>query len=185
MRDGEASSTSWNERYIPHSMAPQTPYTKDLGDREPLLSMRESIERYQQIAGTWTSPQFERSYAPGKWTARQILIHLVQTELALGNRARMALATPNYVAQAFDQDRWMAAEGAGGSRGASGRVALDALVAANAFNRALFESLSPAERAAPFTHPEYGALTVDWLIHQMAGHLRHHLEQIETIAKSP
>ena len=59
----------------------------------------------------------------------------------------------------------------------------DTVVAMNAMNRALFASLSAEQRAMGFTHPEYGALTVDWLIHQMAGHLRHHLVQFEQIAK--
>ena len=48
---------------------------------------------------------FERSYAPGKWSARQILTHLAQSEIALSYRVRMALTTPGYAAQAFDQDR--------------------------------------------------------------------------------
>lgn len=169
--------------------APQTPYSKDLGSREPLAAMRDSTERIGSLVSAWTPAQFERSYAPGKWSARQILVHLVQSELALGNRARMALATPGYTSQAFDQDRWMNVEGGtahGGdkARGASGPVAAKALVALNAVNRALFESLTPEERATPFTHPEYGALTVDWLIHQMAGHLLHHLEQFEAIARA-
>ena len=83
---------------------PQTPYSADLGSREPLSTMRETTERIRSIASGWSPAQFDRSYAPGKWTARQILVHLVQTEIALGNRARMALAIPNYTAQAFEQD---------------------------------------------------------------------------------
>ncbi|HEV3057714.1 MAG TPA: DinB family protein [Vicinamibacterales bacterium] len=167
-------------------MTPQTPYSADLGSREPLSALRETMARIQTLASGWAPAQFERTYAPGKWTAREILTHLAQTELALGNRARMALATPGYTAQSFDQDRWMAQEtGASaasrGSRGATGPVALEALVALNAMNRALFESLTPAERATPFAHPEYGALTIDWLIHQMAGHALHHLKQLDQI----
>ena len=158
-------------------MAPQTPYSQDLGDREPLTAMRETIERMRTLTAAWSPAEFERSYAPGKWSARQIFIHLAQTELALGTRARMAVATPNYTAQAFDQDTWMSKESSTG-----GREALEALVAANALNRAFFKALSPADRAAPFSHPEYGALTVDWIIHQMAGHLIHHLVQLEAIA---
>jgi hypothetical protein len=42
--------------------------------------------------------------------------------------------------------------------------------------------LSAADRATPFSHPEYGALTIDWIIHQMAGHGIHHLKQLESIA---
>src|SRR5437762_13447215 len=162
-------------------MAPTTPYTNDLAGREPLASMRETVDRIRSLASQWSPAQFEGSYAPGKWTARQILVHLAQTELALGNRARMALTTPNYIAQAFDQDRWVEIE-SGRSGGSGGREALDALIAVNAMNRALFSSLSASARATPFSHPEYGSLTVDWIIHQMAGHLRHHLQHCETIA---
>ena len=179
-------------------MPPQTPYTKDLGDREPIAAMRGSADRYRQLLAGWTPAQFERACAPGKWTARQIMIHLAQTELALGNRARMALATPNYAAQAFNQDDWMAIEsgrsgGSGGSGlptearsakvgGLSGAEALDAFLALVTMNRAFFDGLSPAERATTLSHPEYGALTVDWILHQLAGHQIHHLAQLEVIA---
>jgi DinB family protein len=161
---------------------PQTPYSTDLGSREPLSTMRDVTDRIRTIASGWTPQQFERSYAPGKWSARQILVHLAQTEIALGYRARMALTaatTTGYEAQAFSQDQWMEIEG----QAASGQAALAALIAMNAVNRALFESLSPAQRSTRFSHPEYGALTVDWLIHQMAGHLLHHVVQLEQIGR--
>ena len=171
-------------------MAPQTPYTADLCEREPLAAIADTSLRLRELLAGWSPAQFERTYAPGKWTARQILIHLAQTELALGNRARMALATPDYVAQAFDQDAWMDREsgGAGGAGQAgtesavSARVALDALLSLSAMNRAFFASLSAQDLATAFSHPEYGALTIDWLIHQMAGHSIHHLKQLEEIA---
>jgi hypothetical protein len=172
-------------------MPPQTPYSADLGNREPVAAMRDASERIRALMASWTPQQFERTYAPDKWTARQILIHLAQSEIALGNRARMALTTPNYTSQPFDQDRWMEIESgraggagrSGASSGLEGGTALEALIALNAINRALFSSLSPAAKTTPFTHPEYGALTIDWLIHQMAGHLRHHLAHFEQIAK--
>jgi hypothetical protein len=158
-------------------MSPTTPYTKELGDRDPVSALRETPDRIRALAGQWSPAQFERTYAPGKWTGRQILIHLAQTELALGNRARMAISTPNYVAQSFDQDQWIARDGS-----LSGREALDVFLALGAMNRALFGSLTPAERAIALSHPEYGALTVDWIIHQMAGHQIHHLKQLDDIA---
>jgi DinB superfamily len=156
---------------------PTNPYTPDLADRDPLEALAATPARIKAIAYDWTPVQFEHSYAPGKWSARQILIHLAQSEMALGNRARMALSTQPYASQAFDQDAWMARDAA-----MTGREALDALVAMATMNLALFRTLSAAERATPFTHPEYGGLTVDWLIHQMAGHQIHHLKQIEVIA---
>ena len=157
-------------------MPPQTPYTNDLAGREPIASLRETTARIGALAGGWTPADFERSYAPGKWTARQVLIHLAQTELALGARARMALTTPNYSAQAFDQDQWIARDAT-----LSGRAALDAFLALAAMNLAMFEALTAADRETTLSHPEYGALSVDWILHQMAGHQIHHLRQLEAI----
>ena len=158
-------------------MAPQTPYTPDLGDRDPIAAMRETPERIRAVTSGWTAEQFERRYAPGKWTARQILIHLAQTELGLGARARMAVTVPGYTAQPFDQNQWLPVDSA-----MSGREAVEAFFALAVMNRSAFAALPAADRAKPFAHPEYGALTVDWIIHQMAGHHIHHLKHLETIA---
>jgi len=158
-------------------MAPQTPYLSALDGREPIAALRDTTSRIGEIARQWSPADFERSYAPGKWSARQILVHLAQTELALGTRARHALTTPNYAAQSFDQDKWMARES-----GLDGPAALNAFLALAAMNLALFASLSPADRETTLTHPEYGALSVDWIVHQMAGHQIHHLKQLEEIA---
>ena len=165
-------------------MSPTTPYTADLADREPISAMRDSVARIRAVVGGWRPDQFSRSYAPGKWDARQILIHLAQSEIALGYRARMALTSPGYAAQSFDQDAWMSIEAGGAGRpgGATGHDALDAFAGAAAMNIALFASLSDRDRAITLSHPEYGALTVDWIIHQMAGHQIHHLKQLEAIA---
>ena len=154
-------------------MAPVTPYSADLGDRDPIDAMREAARSIHDLVRDWTPPQFERTYAPGKWTARLVLVHLAQTELALGTRARMALATPGYASQNFDQDAWIARETTLG-----GREAADAFAALSRMNADLFAALSPAERATSFSHPEYGTLTVDWVLHQMAGHQLHHLVQL-------
>jgi len=158
-------------------MPSQNPYSSQLEGLDPLVALRETPERIRAAAGLWSPADFERSYAPGKWSARQILVHLAQSELALGTRARMALSTPNYVAQPFDQDQWIARDGK-----LTGREALDAFVAIATMNRSMFEGLSAADRAVPLQHPEYGALTVNWIIEQMAGHQIHHLKQLEQIA---
>ena len=170
-------------------MPSTTPYTADLADRDPIEAFRDTTARIRSVAGAWRAADFERTYATGKWTARQILIHLAQSEVALGYRARMTLTSPGYAAQSFDQDQWMAIEaggsdgsgGSNGSSGMSGHQALDAFLGMAAMNVALFASLSAADRAIALSHPEYGSLTVDWIIHQMAGHQIHHLKQLEAI----
>ena len=158
-------------------MTPVTNYSKDLGDREPLAAMSDSIARMIALTRGWSAGDFERPYAPGKWTARLVVIHLAQTELALGVRARMALATPNYTAQNFDQDIWLGRETA-----LNGADAVAALAAINRMNVALFETLSPADRDTTMAHPEYGSITVDWIIYTIAGHQIHHLDQLAPLS---
>ena len=48
-------------------------------------------------------------------------------------------------------------------------------------NLAFFDGLSEADLATPFSHPEYGSLTVSWILHQTAGHQIHHLKQLDAI----
>lgn len=159
-------------------MTPSTPYSGALAGRAPLEAMREAITRFEALTAAWSTADFERSYAPGKWSARLILTHLAQTEVALGFRARMTLATPNYTSMNFDQDAWLANETA-----IDGRTALHAFLSLSRMNQLFFAALSRQQLDTELTHPEYGPLTVDWICHQMAGHHWHHLAQFEQIAK--
>jgi uncharacterized damage-inducible protein DinB len=152
------------------------PYAADLGNREPLDALANTPHRIHTHVERWGDDHFERSYAPGKWSARRILIHLAQTELALPIRARFALTTANYAAQAFDQDQWIPLDDA-----AEARVALDTYLNLRRFNLAMWRTLTPEQMQRPFTHPEYGALNVGWILAQMAGHDIHHLKQLEQI----
>ena len=156
-------------------MAVDNPYAMDLGGRDPLAALAETPGRIEKAVAGWRDADFEGTYAPGKWSFRKLLVHLAQTEMALPNRARMALATDRYVAQAFSQDDWMAID-----HGAPARTALDAYVALRQFNLAMWRALTPEQLARPFAHPEYGELTVGWIMAQMAGHDIHHLKQFST-----
>jgi hypothetical protein len=159
-------------------MPPQTPYSHVLGTREPMTTIRETIAGVAALTASWSVDDLERTYAPGKWSARQIVTHLAQAEIALGTRARMTLVTPGYAAPGFEQDAWMAREA-----GLGALVAREAFLALARMNLALFASLSAADRQTPLSHPQYGALTVDWVVHQMAGHQLHHFRQLEQIAQ--
>ena len=152
------------------------PYAEDLGNRDPLEALGDTPARIRTIVERWGDDHFERSYAAGKWSARQILVHLAQTELALTTRARFALSTPGYVAQAFSQDDWIPIDEA-----AEARTALEAYLGLRKLNVEMWRRLSKEQYARTFQHPEYGELTVGWIVAQMAGHDIHHLKQIERI----
>ncbi len=155
---------------------PPNPYAGPLGDRDPLEAMGDTPGRIRALVEQWTDDQFERSYAAGKWSARQILIHLAQTELALPTRARFALSEDGYTAQAFSQDAWMPLDS-----GLTARTALTAYLALREMNLGLWRSLTKEQREREFRHPEYGALNVWWIANQMAGHDIHHYRQLAAI----
>jgi uncharacterized damage-inducible protein DinB len=50
--------------------------------------------------------RLRKSYAPGKWTMRHILCHLVDAEVVFGARCRHILSEPGVPIPPFDQDRW-------------------------------------------------------------------------------
>jgi DinB superfamily len=154
----------------------KNPYADALGALDPLKALAETPRKIQRVVGNWNKRQWERSYAPGKWSARRVLVHLAQAELALTTRVRYAASQEGYTAQAFDQDAWLALDDH-----ADGPTALEAYLALRRLNLALFKGLTPALRKRTFTHPEYGELTPDWVAAQLAGHDIHHLKQLQQI----
>ncbi len=150
-------------------------YNDLLAGRDPLPVMRENVHAVQEMTRGWDEARFNRPWAPGKWTGRQVITHLAHTELALGYRARMALSTPGYAAQKFDQNDWIARETI-----VAGPEAVAAFAAMSRLNAALFEGLSAADRAVSMSHPEFGSITVDWIIYLLAGHQIHHITQLRS-----
>jgi hypothetical protein len=126
----------------------------------------------------WTPEMFERTYAPGKWSARKLLTHLVHAEMIFSERIRFALTKPDFVVVPFDQDEWMKVES-----GIDAASALAAYLGLRRMNLAFFRALRPEQRRRQFKHPERGVIDVEWILVALAGHDRHHLPQFETIAR--
>lgn len=154
----------------------KNPYADDLGSRNPLETLADTPLKIAMLVRTWPTARWDHSYAPGKWSGRRLIVHLAQTELALTTRVRFAASQDGYVAQAFNQDDWLALDDH-----VDGSIALDAYLALRRLNVAMFRGMSPQQRQRPFTHPEYGELTPDWVAAQLAGHDIHHLRQLERI----
>jgi hypothetical protein len=156
------------------------PYAADLGNRDALAALDDTPGRIREAVKGWTMAQFERTYAPGKWSIRKVLIHLAQTELALASRARFALTVPGYTAQPFSQNDWLTLDAQ-----IDGPAALDAYTGLRRMNVSMFRTASPAALDREFAHPEYGPLPVRWILNQLAGHDIHHLKQISSMTVLP
>jgi len=154
------------------------PYGPSLGSLDAVTALGDTPGRYRALAERMTPEEFGRSYAPGKWTAAQLFMHLAQTELAFSVRLRMALTTERFVVQPFEQDAWMRRESL-----VDGRDAFNAYFSLREFNLPLYRSLTVEEQARVFHHPERGEMRVGWILELLAGHELHHLAHIEAIAK--
>ena len=155
-----------------------TPYAQYVNGRDPVDVMAETIVKTRAAVSRFTPQDFERSHAPGKWTARELLIHMSHAEIVFGSRVRLALSTPDYVVQPFDHDAWLEMD----RNGLDGQAALGLFSFTRAFNLGLFKRLTKEQRAKKFRHPERGEIDVEDILVMTAGHELHHLAQLETVA---
>jgi uncharacterized damage-inducible protein DinB len=158
-------------------MAFVNPYAALLEGRDPRDVMAASVGELSAIVRDWPAARYDASYAPGKWTARQILLHLAHVEMIDGVRLRMALSETDYVVQPFTPDAWLDAE-----QPRSGPEVVAEFQAMRRMNLGLWRAV-PADRwRTPFRHPECGTMTLEDLASICAGHELHHLAQLRHIA---
>ena len=159
-------------------MKPHPVYAAYVEGQDVLRCLEETPARIDALVRAWPRQRDEQSYAPGKWTARQLLVHLAHIEMVFTTRLRHALTEDHYVVQPFEQDDWMAAESP-----VAALMALDAYLSMRRLNLQLCRGLTGQQKHRVFTHPEFGEIDVDWLMGWCAGHERHHLPQFEAIGK--
>jgi hypothetical protein len=155
------------------------PYASHLGNQDPLRVLAETPNRLQQIASS-LNDRMNKSPAAGKWSPREILVHLADTELTFAFRYRQALAEDNHVIQPFDQERWATLYAA-----YTADQALSLFAAVRNWNLALLRSLTPAQWARTVTHPERGAMVLKTIMETAAGHDLNHLTQLEAARRAP
>ena len=157
----------------------KNPYAGDLGNLDPRKIIAETAHELIRLEEQLGADGLERSTAPGKWTARMILCHLVDCDIAFGFRLRQALAEPHHVIQPFNQDAWSTPYQ---DPSLSGHTPLQVFAALRAWNVVLVNSLPPEAFSKPLSHPERGEMTLQTIVETMAGHDLHHLRQLQAIA---
>jgi hypothetical protein len=139
--------------------------------------MASTPNRIAGLVRDWDTARWSATYAPGKWTAAEIVLHLAQDEIGFGNRVRFALTQDNYVIQPYEGGDWVAVEFP-----TDPRVALAAFLALRRLNLILYKGIPAERRARPIAHPEFGEISIDWVLHTLAGHDLHHLQHLQAIA---
>jgi uncharacterized damage-inducible protein DinB len=153
------------------------PYAAFLDNRDPVSVIASTSSELARILESLPPERVTTAPAPGKWSARDILAHLADTEIVFAYRLRQALAEDHHVIQPFDQDVWAKPYGS-----FDAAAALAVFSAVRAWNLTLIRSMSAADLARPVTHPERGTMTVQTIVETMGGHDTNHLRQLMAIA---
>jgi hypothetical protein len=153
------------------------PYASFLGGQDPIQVLSTMPTRLEEIAASLGESVLNHKARPDKWSGREILVHLADTELVFAFRYRQTLGEENHLIQPFDQDKWARSYGA-----YSAHRALRTYAALRDWNLVLLGSLTPEQMSRPLTHPERGNMTFRTLVETAAGHDINHLRQLEALA---
>lgn len=152
------------------------PYRLFLGDQRAVDVIQVTAERLRELANSIGPAGWDQSFAPGKWTARQVICHLADVEIAFAFRLRQAAAEDHHMIQPFDQDSW-----ATPYTKLDVNAAVAIFAAVRLWNLLFVGALPPEILQKPVSHPERGTMTIETILETMGGHDRNHLEQLELI----
>ena len=112
--------------------------------------------------------------APGKWSAREIVHHLADSEMTSAVRLRLLLATDTPQILGYDQDEF--ARRLYYDRPIDG--SLDAFKSSRRTTAEILERMTEAEWGREGTHSEHGRYTIGRWLEIYARHAHQHAEQI-------
>jgi hypothetical protein len=125
------------------------------------------------LAGA-TDAELDAKPSPGKWSAREIVHHLADSEMTSAVRLRLLLAEEQAAIRPYDQDVFARALYYDRPIAAS----LLAFQAARASTAEILERLTDAEWGRTGTHPEHGSYGVERWLEIYAAHAHEHADQI-------
>jgi hypothetical protein len=152
-----------------------------LGGRNPMDVLQETPAALQKIVAGLSDSQMAKAEARGKWSIRQVLQHLADSELVWGYRLRMVLAEDRPPLTGYDQDLW--AERLRYDE-ANTEHALGAFGVLRRANLRLLASASGDDLERVGVHAERGEESVRRMIKLYAGHDLLHLGQLDRIRHS-
>jgi hypothetical protein len=127
-----------------------------------------------------SSEQLDTRYRPEGWTVRQVVHHLIDSQMTWYIRMRLALTENGPTIKPFDEKLWAELLDA-----RSGPVEQSLLLIDGLYHRLaiLLPSLHPDDWKRTMNHPERGILTLDTALYMFAWHSRHHTAHITELRK--
>jgi len=119
--------------------------------------------------------QLDTPYRPGGWTVRQTVHHVADSHMNSYIRMRLALTESEPAIRRYDQKAWAELTDA---RTAPVELSLELVENLHARWVLLLKTLSDADFARAFRHPELGLVRLDTNLALYAWHGRHHAAHI-------
>ena len=141
---------------------------------EHIGAIAEAPARLRDAVAGLNPQQLDSPYRPGGWTVRQVTHHLPDSHMNAFIRFKLALTEDVPTIKPYMDARW--AELADSK--APIELSLDLLVNLHERWVLLLRSLTPADWARQFRHPELGVLTLDQNLALYSWHGRHHVAHI-------
>jgi DinB family protein len=144
-------------------------------EREQLIAQYQ--DGYRVVAEalvTITAEELDARAAPGKWSARQIVHHLADSEMTAAVRFRLLLAEDRPAIKGYDQDRF--ADRLHYER--PHEASLELFRAARASTAELMACLTESDWLREGTHTEVGRFGLDTWLRIYAPHAHRHADQI-------
>ena len=124
--------------------------------------------------------QLDTPYRPGGWTIRQVVHHIPDSHMNSYMRFRLALTENVPLIKPYDEGAWAQLIDARTAPIAPSLAMLEGLHTRFVL---LLKSLSDADFARTFRHPELGERRLDWTLGLYAWHSLHHVAHINNAKK--
>jgi hypothetical protein len=149
-----------------------------LGDNDPLQVFRETPTAVERVLASTPEALVTVAEAAGKWSMREVVQHLADSELVGGWRLRLILAQDRPPLTGYDQDLWADRLR---YRDADVGEALAQFVVLRRANLRLWERLTPEDLLRVGVHSERGEESLGHLRQLYAAHDLLHRRQLERI----
>lgn len=150
-------------------------YINALGEVDLQESLHSGLTQFKALLAKIPDEKFTFSYADGKWTIAEVLLHIIDTERVFQYRALCFSRNDKAALPGFDQDDYVASVNANGR---SKESILNEFTAVRNATIALFNSYNENDlqkRGVASSSP----LSVAAAGFILSGHLKHHLQVVQ------